>query len=60
MRAVLIDEYGRSYPANNYQPGSNFKIEIQSQEYMSYYLMVFNHDNATNSSYTLHWEYGNS
>jgi hypothetical protein len=59
MRAVLIDEYGRSYPANNYQNGSDFKIQIQSQEYMSYYLMVYNHDGVSTANYTLHWEYGN-
>ncbi len=57
VRAVMVDEYGRYYPTDNYGPGSNFKLEIKANEYTSYWLMVYGHEPLEKGSYEIHWRY---
>lgn len=57
LRAVLFDEYGNYYSSTNTAPGSDFKIEIESREWMSYFLMVTSHSDGAFGPYELHWRY---
>ncbi|HEX9746298.1 MAG TPA: hypothetical protein VGB30_12805 [bacterium] len=58
LRAVLIDENGRYFPSDNYQPGSDFSFEIEADKPISYYVMTMKHENVPDYvQYEIHWKY---
>lgn len=58
LRAVIIDEYGDYYSSTNYAPGSDFHMEIEARDWMSYFVLVTAHDEHASGPYELHWRYG--